>query len=227
MKNQTFMEHPATTSIEENMVVEFIQANPEFFQRHPDLLAHLRMPNQNNGTISLVERQTQVLREKVSALQEEITELMVVARQNEKIYQVFVELYVQLLECETISDVENTLANIFSHELQMTSTKLKVFSEQKDNTFLLPRLGQKALMENRLSKQSFYMGRLNQTESSWLFEDSHNIASVALIKIGDDLALLAVASDKEEHFQPQMDTLFIGQLQRLLGLILPKILSSR
>jgi uncharacterized protein YigA (DUF484 family) len=222
------MELEESNQIEEDLVIEYIQSNPDFLEQHPQLLAQLRLPKSNNGTVSLVERQKQVLRDKVAVLQEEITDLMVVARQNEKIYQVFVELYIELLNCDSVSDVENCLANIFSHDLQMSATKLKLFDENAaDKNYVLAPLGQKALQENRLAKQSYYMGRLNQTESQWLFDSSDDIASVALIRLGSDdgFGLLAIASDKDEHFQPQMDTLFIGQLQRLLGLVIPKLLN--
>ena len=61
----------STTETEEESVAAYLQHNPEFFERHQALLARLRLPHVRGGsTISLVERQIEVLREKHAALAE-------------------------------------------------------------------------------------------------------------------------------------------------------------
>ena len=58
----------AAETVEEQAVVQYLQHNPDFFERHPQLLARLRLPHPRGGsTISLVERQIEVLREKIQA----------------------------------------------------------------------------------------------------------------------------------------------------------------
>ncbi len=49
---------------EEETVARYLQHNPDFFERHQPLLARLRLPHARSGaTISLIERQVEVLRE--------------------------------------------------------------------------------------------------------------------------------------------------------------------
>src|ERR1700742_3181660 len=58
------------TETEEESIATYLQHNPEFFERHQPLLARLRLPHVRGGsTISLVERQIEVLREKHAALE--------------------------------------------------------------------------------------------------------------------------------------------------------------
>ena len=74
------------TETEEESVAAYLQHNPEFFERHQPLLARLRLPHVRGGsTISLVERQIEVLREKHAALEGKLAELVQVARGNDVI----------------------------------------------------------------------------------------------------------------------------------------------
>ena len=55
----------AATETEEESIARYLQHNPDFFERHQPLLARLRLPHVRSGsTVSLVERQVEVLREK-------------------------------------------------------------------------------------------------------------------------------------------------------------------
>ena len=58
---------------EEETVARYLQLNPDFFERHQPLLARLRLPHARTGaTISLVERQVEVLREKQSGVEQKL-----------------------------------------------------------------------------------------------------------------------------------------------------------
>src|SRR5262252_10330298 len=76
----------AATETEEASIAAYLQHNPEFFERHHALLTRLRLPHVRGGsTISLVERQIEVLREKHAALEGKLAELVRVARANDTI----------------------------------------------------------------------------------------------------------------------------------------------
>ena len=52
----------------EAAVVAFLEANPDFFQKQPELLNKLMLPHDVPGATSLVTRQLGVLRERNQAL---------------------------------------------------------------------------------------------------------------------------------------------------------------
>lgn len=213
----------ANVDIDENLIKDYLLSHPEFFEKNPHLLESLRIPHGQKGAVSLVEKQTNHLRSKVAALQEEITGLMGVANRNEKIYRVFVDIYIQLVECKSIKEIETLLKGALIEELQHNSLTLRMFDEKQDGDSTVG-FSEKALLDTRLKKSSFYFGRLNQQEKEWLFGDQC-AESVALMTIGESkpLGLVAVGSDNAHHFHPDMDTLLITQLQRLLSVKVDKL----
>src|SRR5580658_8284074 len=68
---------------EEQAVAQYLQHNPDFFEQHPQLLARLRLQHPRNGsTVSLIERQVEVLREKIQTQDQKLAEFVQVARAN-------------------------------------------------------------------------------------------------------------------------------------------------
>src|ERR1700744_4179454 len=69
---------------EEESIAAYLQHNPDFFERHHAVLARLRLPHARGGsTISLVERQVEVLREKHAAVEAKLWEFGRVARASD------------------------------------------------------------------------------------------------------------------------------------------------
>ena len=94
---------PAET-IEEQAVIQFLHHNPEFFEQHPQLLTRLRLVHPRSGsTVSLIERQVEVLREKIQSQDQKLAEFVQVARANnvlaEKIHR-FTRRLLRLLSLE-------------------------------------------------------------------------------------------------------------------------------
>src|SRR5262245_34180825 len=73
-----------STESDEETIARYLQHNTDFFERHQPLLARLRLPHARTGsTISLVERQVEVLREKQTSLEQKLAEFVRVARAND------------------------------------------------------------------------------------------------------------------------------------------------
>src|SRR3984893_2789629 len=73
----------ADAATEEQTVAQDLQHNVDFFERHPQLLARMRVQHPRNAsTVSLIERQVEVLREKYEAQEEKLADFMRVARAN-------------------------------------------------------------------------------------------------------------------------------------------------
>ena len=63
--------------ITEQDIANFLAHNPEFFERHAELLStiHLSSPH-GNRAVSLQERQAEMLREKIKALEQRLMEMI-------------------------------------------------------------------------------------------------------------------------------------------------------
>src|SRR5262245_49938360 len=124
---------------EEESIVRYLQHNPDFFERHQPLLMRLRLPHARSGsTISLVERQVEVLREKQSGLEQKLAEFVRVARANDAIADKLHKFTRRLLRARTrqqvLAEVEASLREDFD---AFHSTLLLVASPSQD-----PSLGQ-------------------------------------------------------------------------------------
>lgn len=210
-----------------SLVEDYLQQNPDFFQHYPDLLPHLRLPHQQRGTVSLVERQLELQREKIYVLEEDITRLMSVARQNEHIFIALNALHIRIHQAKTFGDITEALQKFADAMPQVKYCRLLGLEQGKAD--LQP---YQMLLNRRLQAQGVYLGRLNQEEQQGIFPVQ--VHSVALLRIDkntrpDDkepLAILAFGSELDDHFQPGMDVLFLRHLVTLLALILPPYVSA-
>src|SRR3984885_831012 len=71
--------------LNDDTVAEYLQTYPDFFERNGPLLTKLRLPHLRDAgaTVSLVERQVEVLRERNQSLERKLKELVDVARAND------------------------------------------------------------------------------------------------------------------------------------------------
>lgn len=214
--------------VDDSLIAAYLEQNPDFFERHPELLQRMRWRHDSRGAVSLVERQQQVLRQRVTQLEEEITELMTTARRNEELFGRYSELYVQLLGCRTVAEVMQALQRTFSEQLNMPGLSLKLFDSPLElaEQFSFAADTHKQLLSKRFAQSPIYLGRLTDEEQRLLFPDEA-IASVALLLLGEhgELGMLAIGNHDASHFEPAMDTLLVRQLQALLSKILPPLLA--
>lgn len=212
---QIGLQSPDLPALDATSVKDYLLANPDFFYRYPLLAEQLTIPHSKRGTVSLVELQAEQLREKVKELQIQISQLMTVAKQNEKIYRIYADLNLKLLHCDSVESILATLEESIQEQLDLAAVTM--LSDEQNQQIL------DDVKAKRLSKQPFFFGRLTQEENSQLFGDKA-VESVALMPLGEDgnIGILAIGSKNAEHFFPDMDTLLITQLQQLLSLLIPK-----
>ncbi|MEL0082254.1 MAG: DUF484 family protein, partial [Gammaproteobacteria bacterium] len=72
--------------ISEQVIVDYLTNHPDFFQRHDKLVSELEIPHGERGTVSLVEKQLEVQRERYRRLQGELKQLIDNADANQSAY---------------------------------------------------------------------------------------------------------------------------------------------
>lgn len=214
---------PQHSELSPEWVKDYLLANPDFFNRYPILVEELNIPHDQRGAVSLVELQSQQLRGKVQELQGKISQLMSVAKQNERIYRIYADLNLALFNCRSMKEILAALNKSICDELNLQAVSLKLFSGED----AFPEAQKQHFITHRLKQKDFFFGRMTQEETEQLFPDT-NVSSVAimLLKHETEVGLLVIGSYEEDHFHPDMDTLLIQQLQQMLSLLLPKILAD-
>ncbi len=175
---------------EEESIAAYLQRNPDFFERHQALLARLRLPHARGGTtISLVERQIEVLREKQAAVEGKLAELVRVARANDAISERLHRFTRRLLQSAVPREQAVARIDLKSFESLLSSGK--------------PRCGQA-----RDSQREFLFG-----------PEGVEMASVALVPLGDKgaVGLLALGSADRDRFHPGMSTEFLARMAELIA----------
>ena len=214
-----------TLAITDEMVSTYLQDNPDFFARNPNVVANLRFSDNSRGVVSLVERQQQIQRQKIHLLEEEITSLLTVANYNEQLFTVYNDLYLNLIDSNNPSEFLDYLTNTTTQLLNLSSFKLFLTNKEFE-------LGHESIVKNdcssiiekRFANSEYYFGRLGDDEKQQLFADAV-VGSVVLVQLSHEdecLGFIAIASSDAEHFNPSMDTLLLNQFRTLVAKLLVK-----
>lgn len=209
-------------NLTDDLIIDYLHDNPEFFNRNPDLVNSLRLSDQNRGTVSLVERQQSQQRHKIHSLEEEITQLMSIANQNEQLFALYSDLYLRLLDCGSASELLDCLYQATTELLSLSGLKvwLKESATVKHSSIVTNDCA--GVMNNRLAKDDYYFGRLQKSEQDLIFSQNQE-GSVVLIKlnhINDEIGFLAISSADANHFDPRMDTLLLSQFRKFVAKLL-------
>jgi len=211
--------------LSDEMVSVFLQENPDFFNRNPELLSSLRITNNQRGVVSLVERQQQNLRDKMHVLEEEITHLLAVANNNEQLFTVYSDLYLQLIECKSLEQLLTCLHQTTTKLLSLADFKVWFSQPISSDHNAIIKTDCHDILQNRLSDCDYYFGRMQKSELALLFHDNEIFASsgtgsavlVRLENNGETIGFIAISSQDAEHFDPRMDTLLLGQFRKLVA----------
>ncbi|MCM2678259.1 DUF484 family protein [Echinimonas agarilytica] len=216
-------------ALDEVQVRAYLEAHPQFFENQADFLAGVQLNHSQRGSISLVDRQLEKLREQNMQLREEITELMGIAKHNETIYRNFCTLYLALLPCTSINEVQQKIQHTLTELLDLNAITMWPLSGQQDWVPRRKPVDHKALSElvrHRLGDEPFYFGRLSEQDRALVF-DEENVQSAALMTLEDESILLAFGSQDSTHFNPNLDVLLLNQLRTLVSSVLRQIRERR
>ena len=212
---------------EEESVSRYLQHNPEFFERHQALLARLRLPHSRGGsTISLVERQIEVMRERHAALEAKLAELVRVARDNDAVAERFHRFARRLLRTGSrqaaLNEIEASLRDDFDafnsvlllvSETPLESTQRFVRAIAADDPHLKS-------FESLFASAKPRCGQVRDSQRDFLFgSDANDIGSVALVPLGEkgSMGLLALGSTERDRFHPGMSTEFLARMADLIA----------
>lgn len=218
----------ASKESEEDAIAAYLQHNPDFFERHQALLTRLRIPHARGGsTISLVERQIEVLREKHAALEGKLAELVGVARANDAIADKLHRFTRRLLRAgsraEAITRIEASLREDFDafHCVLVLMGEYPDLTPQRFVRIVAPDDAGLKSFETLFASGKPRCGQARDTQREFLFgQDADDIGSVALVPLGDKtgpLGVLALGSTDRDRFHPGMSTEFLGRMADLIA----------
>ncbi len=211
---------------EEESVARYLSHNPEFFERHHPLLARMRLPHARSGsTISLIERQVEVLREREAAAEQRLAEFVKVARANdavaEKLHRFTRRLLRAANRAATVEQLEASLREDFdavNSVLVLIGPAFEVPAQRFVKTVRADDADLRSF-DSLFASGKPRCGQARDSQREFLFgADAPDIGSLALVPLGEKggIGLLALGSADRDRFHPGMSTDFLARLGDLL-----------
>jgi uncharacterized protein YigA (DUF484 family) len=215
--------------VDENLVADYLEANPDFFERHHSLLTNIRIPHRTGVAVSLVERQVASLRQKNLQLERKLRELVEVAQSNDALANKVHDLATRLLAAgsrrQAVSVAEELLRSSFNadHSVLVLFELDQVGEFDSEGRFL--RLIERndpamAPFKTFLGGGVARCGLIRDTQRDFLFgPDAEEVGSAALVPLGEKAAtgFLAIGSGDADYFHPGKSMDFLSRLGDLLG----------
>ena len=221
----------ASESLEAAAVAAYLEAHPEFFVEHEELLPAMRIPHRRGDTVSLVERQMTILRERNIEMRHRLSQLMDVARDNDRLFDKTRRLILALMDATSLEDVVISVEDSLRQDFQVPFVSLILLG---DNPMPVGRwvthADAQAAIGGLLSEDKSVAGSLREHELDFLFgeEQRKQIGSTAVVAL-NHLGLhgvLAVGSRDPQHYKSSVGMLFLGHIAEVLGRVLPRFTSA-
>ncbi len=220
-------------AIDEQTITQYLQQHPDLFDRHPQLLTRLRLQHPRHGTtISLIERQVEVLREKHAALEQKLAEFVRVARDNDslvdKIHRFTRRLLRTTTRAQALTQIESSLREDFDayHTvlvLQVPKGTASAPSGDSASNFLREVATDNPIFksfESLFSNARPRCGQVRDSQRDFLFgTEAADIGSVALIPLTamTPPGLLVLGSVDRDRFHPGMSVEFLSRMAELIA----------
>jgi uncharacterized protein YigA (DUF484 family) len=221
--------------VDEASVASYLAATPEFFDRHAQLLAKIRLPDARSGasTVSLLERQVEVLRERNRELERKVKDFVEVARENDVLGSRVLAMARRLIAAKdhasAVAAIEAALREEFGagqSVLVLTAAHAPAgLAESRFLRIVAAEAPELRSFDTLFSAGKPRCGQLRDSQRDFLFGgDAGEIGSVALVPLGGKagLGLLACGSHDSHRFNPTMSTDFLAHIGELIAAALAR-----
>ncbi|AIJ08330.1 MULTISPECIES: DUF484 domain-containing protein [Edwardsiella] len=211
-------------SLADEQVVAYLQQHPDFFIRNARQVEQMMIPHPVRGAVSLLEWQLGRQRRQIAVLDQEIEQLITLARDNERLFGSLLALQGHLASAQDMDDFLQRLQR-WARSLGLSGAYIRLFADRwrlgapsRFSHLAIARSDVELLRIQRLGDASHYLGSLNGQELLLLLPQARHVGSVALSLMGDfaDLGLLVFTSADAQHYQQGMGTALLEQLARLI-----------
>jgi uncharacterized protein YigA (DUF484 family) len=214
-------------SLSANDVESFLIRHPDFFEDRRELLETLEIPHGGAGSISLVERQVTLLRERNIAMRSHLAELTHNAETSEAILEASQRMILAVLQSRKVTDlgatIEAGLTDFFGVEYA-SHVWLSPAAESLGD--VVPcETDRQTIIETLLRRQRAYCGVFRADEMSAMFPGctTEGSAAIAPLHINESLiGAVGVGSSDVHRYDNSVGTLFLEHLAQII-MHLPEI----
>ncbi|POZ52642.1 Diaminopimelate epimerase [Methylovulum psychrotolerans] len=223
--NISLTNEPYLSELSEGQVERYLQKHPEFFNEHLNLLEQIHIPHPSGNAVSLISKQLEIFRSRHHEMENQLTELIDIARDNDTSIMRMHKLSLALLDATTLADAVKNL-NIALCEYFLTDfVAIRIIKEgghpHLDELFITPHSEKLKPFIKELSTQQPGCGRPTLAQARVLFGEAvaADVKSCAIIPMmfTELEGILAIGSREEDRFVEGMGHLFLKQMSELVG----------
>lgn len=213
--------------LDSDAVAAYLRMHPEFFVDHDELIPDLRIPHLPGEAVSLVERQVKLLRERNIEMRHRLSQLMDVARDNDRLFDKTRRLVLDLLDAVSLEEVISAVEDSLRHEFKVPYVSLILLSDNPSGVGRSASLAEAhQAIGGLLSGSRSVCGILRPQELAFLFgeEEGAKVGSAAMVSLSHQglHGVLAIGSADPQHYKNSIGTLFLGYVAEVLARVLPR-----
>jgi len=218
------MKRPNEGTSFEEAVSRYLRENPDYFQRHEDVLEILEVPHPGRGAAtSLLQKQVALLRARASAKDREWQGVLAVARDNDALAQKLHRLAVTLIDAASLDDVLGCVYDLGRHALQLDVVVIALGVDGGPlggrAEFVAPddlslRLGLALAQDRPLCGPKSVLGEARRL----LGAQEADVGSVALVPLRDSVrsGVLLLGSYDRQRFPVGVGTVYLSRLGEIV-----------
>jgi uncharacterized protein len=220
-----------TSHLDSNSVAQYLLDHAHFFEEHAELLSRIKLSSPLGGrTLSLQERQMDVLRDKIRGHELRMAELMRFAQENDAITDKFHVWTRALLMARNDVDLPHILTTGLQTIFSVPQATLRIWgvAEAYSHTWFSQNVSEDCrIFSNGLSGP--FCGKNNDFEAASWLEDAAATQSIAMLSLrtegsADAFGLLVMGSPDPQRFTSDMATDFLAKIGDTAGAALTCLL---
>jgi uncharacterized protein YigA (DUF484 family) len=224
-------QQPELTSAQ---VEDYLRKHPEFFHEHLSLLEHMSIPHPTGNAVSLISKQLELFRSRHHEMENQLTALIDIARDNDISLNRMHKLTLALLDAATLEEAVANLDVVLSEYFLIDFVAVRIIRESPgtalNNLFIEPDSKDLEPFASELAANQPKCGRPTITQARMLFgESAFEVKSCAIIPLAftELEGILAIGSRDENRFHYSMGHLFLNQMSEIIGTRLITLLQQR
>jgi uncharacterized protein YigA (DUF484 family) len=219
--------------ITEDDIANYLSNTPGFFERHAEVLASVQMTSPHgNRAVSLQERQAEMLRDKIKALEQRIMEMIRHSNENAVIADKLQRWALGLLRADDAAELPQRIVDDVRHQFLVPQVAIKVWGvaeEHAKSTFALGVSEDAKTFASSLTAP--FCGANPGFEAVQWLEDPSAAVSLALLPLragainsaAPAFGMLVLASSDAQRFHSGMGTDFLERMSELASAALTRL----
>ena len=223
------LQQDKTKQIDQDMeknTARYLRDNPDFFERHLDILADMVLPHESGQAVSLVERQVSILREQKDEHKQKLQQLIKHAQQNEQLVNKLNQFILDMMDTTSLEKLVSLVQNRLASDFNAEEVSMRLLDSKVASSDVSCSSEELSVFDSVIEKRKPVCGRLTEEQLQALFSDPASIQSAALMPLVSGknnkqcLGLVAIGSKDVMRFSADMDTLFLAHLAKVLARVI-------